>query len=326
MHQLHLERVPHRSPGRLALAMSAVVATVLVVAAGLALLGGISNAPGVVAPPGAATPTPSASASGASLPITSQLICHQAAGGSTNVVATITQVRNDVSACTATATDQRLVGDQSITLNGDYETSGAGSVWGLVEIRNDAGAWAGTFKGTVDTAGNQRVDGLLFGSRGYADLRVRYLGTGNGQLSTMQAVVEPATSIPAYGSTIVYSNTCDQADSGTAQPNGDVVGMVLRCSGDPGDPRLAGTFTGKFDLRWRADGGADMQGTITIANPAGGWSGPMAGLIDGGYTTHHVHAVLAGTGAYAGLTYTMDMIGTSEGLYASTGTITPTTE
>lgn len=333
MNQFHLERVEHSSNGRFALALSATVAALVVVAGAAALLSGGLGAPRVVGPgmpeptatataTATVTPTPTASAASATTS-TGQLVCRQTAAGTSNMVAGVTQVRNATLDCAATASDPRLAGQTLVTYQGDYAADGGATLWGTTMLRTSSGTWAGSWRGAVDAAtGTSRAEGVLFGSGGDDGLRVRYTNTGSGETFSQVAVIEASDTVPPAGSTVVYGTTCSVANGGITNPNGDVSGLVLICNGNPSDPRLVGKFTVTLDMAMRPDGGGDMTGTIDIAGASNAWSGPLTGRIDAGYTTHHVHARLAGTGADAGLVFTFDMVGLSEDQYVATGTVT----
>lgn len=329
MNQLHLERVPHPRNRGFAFVLAEVAAGIVVVVTGAVILAGVVNAPGRtgVGGPGATATPATTSPTATSLATTSstaQLSCRQTSDGTTSLIAGVRQVRDATLNCTGSATDARLAGENQITFQGDYATDGSATVWGDASLRNASGTWAGTWRGTVDAAtGTNRVEGVFFGSGAYQGLRARYTNTGDGERFTQQAVIEPADTVPPAASTVIYGNTCAATNGGVSNSKGDTTGLVLVCNGTPSDPRLEGKFTVTLDMVMRPDGGADMTGTVQIAGSPHSWSGPFTGRIDAGYTTHHGHATLTGTGVDQGLVYTFDLVGLSEGLYVSTGTITP---
>ena len=86
-------------------------------------------------------------------------------------------------------------------------------------------------------------------------------------------------------------------------------GVVLEGRGAVADPRLDGLQRVSVSVDMRADGSADVWGTLTMISESGAWSGDWTGSIDIGYTTRRLAGVLAGSGAYAGLELRYDQIG-----------------
>ena len=90
--------------------------------------------------------------------------------------------------------------------------------------------------------------------------------------------------------------------------------MILECRGAASDPRLEGLQRVTVSVDMRADGSADIEGTFTITTASGAWYGDWTGSIAIGYTTHRMSGVLTGSGAFAGLEWRYDQIGTERDL------------
>ncbi|MDA8201776.1 MAG: hypothetical protein M0Z49_03270 [Chloroflexi bacterium] len=157
------------------------------------------------------------------------------------------------------------------------------------------------------------------------------LGSG-GREPAPGGVVVPAatwtaapTPVPTPSPVVVTgSNTVDVTEPGTDTTVGGVEqirGMVLAGPTRNSDPRVSGPATVHVNIDIRPDQSADLWGTATIAGPDGTWTGPFAGFVEAGYTTHRMAAVMRGTGAYAGLQYRYTQTGTDGTNFTSTGVI-----
>ncbi len=134
----------------------------------------------------------------------------------------------------------------------------------------------------------------------------------------------PARSPVAISTTL----TCWETDVPTETQVGaidQVRGLVMECT-VPGtaDARLQGTATVHASIDIRADQSAEIWGTMVLPGDQGSWSGAWTGIIDPGYTTHRVAAVLKGTGAYDGLQFRYTQTSSDTGTtWTVTGTIEP---
>lgn len=148
------------------------------------------------------------------------------------------------------------------------------------------------------------------------------LGGGGHEAVPGGAVAPAATATPLPTPTptptpvsVTGRPDCTTQNMGTDTQVADIEqvrGNVQSCQGMASDPRVAGEATVNLNVDLRADQSADMWGMVTLAGPNGTWTGPFTGLIDKGYATHRVAAVLRGTGGYKGLQYR----------YTQTGNIT----
>jgi hypothetical protein len=144
------------------------------------------------------------------------------------------------------------------------------------------------------------------------------LGRGGGTGAAPGGAVAPAaTATPAPTSTpvaVTGTDTGSVSTQGTDTQVGDVEqmrGWTLYGLSAMSDPRVSGATTVRLNEDIHADQSADIWGTETIAGPDGTWVGTWTGLIDEGYATHRIAAVLKGTGAYLGLQYRYTLTGTS---------------
>ncbi len=82
-------------------------------------------------------------------------------------------------------------------------------------------------------------------------------------------------------------------------------GMLLRDEGD--SPLVTGYDTITFNANWDADGNGPIWGTAHFVTDEGGvWEGQWTGQAKSGGFPYLVHAVLNGSGKYAGMTLWWD--------------------
>jgi hypothetical protein len=115
------------------------------------------------------------------------------------------------------------------------------------------------------------------------------------------AEAEPATSLA--GAVVTGRAVCIQTASATSVAPGQWRGSAISCEVRSADPRLAGRQTVHVNVNVLADERAFIWGTSRLETSQGTWEGPYAAMAEAPYPkgTHHIGAVLDGTGADAGL-------------------------
>jgi hypothetical protein len=106
------------------------------------------------------------------------------------------------------------------------------------------------------------------------------------------------------------------------QPNGDfqVRRILVGCDFAFSDPRVSGAWTWELNEDCFADGGCVNWGPMHVAGQDGSWSGWYTGTEDPDSQTRF-HVVLAGKGAYDGLTHIQEWSGPFYGPYDRYGVI-----
>lgn len=123
-----------------------------------------------------------ASIPAAGVPAIHASVCSVANSGTTTTVEGIEQTRGMVLLCGATVSDPRLEGDITVTVDIETRADGSADMRGTSAVRNEGGAWTGSFSGTV-AAGytTHRLTGTLVGSEGYAGLAYPFTQVGTGE-------------------------------------------------------------------------------------------------------------------------------------------------
>jgi hypothetical protein len=287
---------PRTSQAGWLLAAAAVVIVVVGVAAGYGLLQ--SSNPGTgVGGPGNATASPAASPTAAV--ITGSESCSTTTSGAVTTLDGVEQSRGERVLCATTMSDPRLTGEGSAILNANTMPDGSWSAWGTRVITNAGGTWQGPFfmEGT-GAARSMTFDVVLMGEDGYAGLTFRAEVVTSPSATTFTGAIEPT------GPAITGHSDCVARSGGTDTPIGDLTatrGAVLVCGDEADDPRVSGTSNLGIDMDIGPDGSGVMWGTQLLTNANGKWVGRWFGTVDPGFTTHHVEALLRGTGAYDGL-------------------------
>jgi hypothetical protein len=342
MDRMHVTKVEHRPTSRMAFAVAGIAAVTVLLVVGTLLIGGqLDGQQRVAAPPNPVTvPRSDAPSQPGAVHVTadgceqtsSGSMTHQAIGDdgwwAPGTMPYVDQFRYVRVQCEYASDDPRVVGTVTILESRDVHQDGTADHWGTVAITNDGGQWHGWYRaesGPSYTA--QSSNQLLTGSGEYDHLRLRLTGHRTFDLSSpteLAGMVEPVDTVPVNGAEKLLAGECVTLDHGSQTKAGDRVflsGVVLDCSGPVSDPRLGGTRTIVLDhLDQYADDSAYAEGTWTIENADGTWSGPVRGRIYAGYTTHMMSGELWGSGAYGGLLFEYSMIG-DEGGYVVTGRI-----
>lgn len=329
MSGIGLTHVPSQ-PRRGWLATGAVIAGLAIVvvgAYGLFSFGGQTGPGGVATPTPVVTPTSSAGPTSTPTPTlgsgmaTGTQSCDTSTEGVVTTIEGVDQSRGEVISCTNTSSDPRLSGAFTTTWNWDEHPDGLWFVWGTTELRNDGGAWTGTWGAeSTTTASALEFDAVWIGSDGYEGLEVLNHVRITGEYTTTRSRVIEA------GPTMTGTERCTTTSAGREVAAGEVTayrGVTLRCTDTMADPRVSGTGTLKVSIDMRADESADIWGTNTLTNELGGWEGFFLGTVDPGYTTHHVKALLRGTGEYEGLLYRLEVLSPDGADAQLTGEIIP---
>jgi hypothetical protein len=298
-------------------AAAAVVVLVVVVAAGYGLMQ--STNPGVATgrvP--AATPSPTATV------ITGTETCSAGTGATTTTLNGVKESRGERYDCTTTTTDPRLTGRATTILNSELLINGTWLGWGTREIKNVGGTWSGLFSSSSavgsTASATTAFDVALTGEDGYDGLL--FLGKAETSSTTTQlmGVVLPV------GPAVTGHSTCEAILTGTDTQVGDITatrGYVLDCPDSTADKRISGSTTVQISLDVKADGSAEIWGTMVTRNTGGTWEGIWSGTVDPGFTTHHMEMLLHGTGEYAGLFLRQSTTGDNVAGYETVSRIYP---
>ncbi len=232
--------------------------------------------------------------------------CAETTPDVTTEVDGVVQSRGRILDCSNTSSDPRLAGEASVNFNWDEHPDGLWLGWGTIEVRNEGGAWNGSYAmESTSSASVMEWDSLWIGSGGYAGLEV---------LNHVRMVAGGATTLTSRvieaGTVIKGTEACIRTSAGEEFKVGEVTayrGVTLRCTDTMDDPRVSGAGTLAVSIDMRVDESADIWGTYTPGNPAGAWEGFFFGTVDAGYTTHHAQALLRGSGAYEGLLYRLEV-------------------
>ncbi len=128
--------------------------------------------------------------------------------------------------------------------------------------------------------------------------------------STPEAVVRvtvgPPVAVPgspAAEATIVGRAVCKQTVYATSAGPGQWRNSEIVCEVSSADARVAGTQTVEVNVNVLSDASAFLWGSARLVTDAGSWEGRYAAFAEASYPegTHHVGAVLSGSGGYAGL-------------------------
>jgi len=127
------------------------------------------------------------------------------------------------------------------------------------------------------------------------------------------ATAEPASS-PGEWTAVTGTSSCGLGQAGVSQmdtPPYSLTNQILRCFDAGTDPRVSGLSTVVLNLSGWDEGllRQDPANSVswldyTIQGPDGAWAGHGYGLYDDAGVFHGV-SILAGSGAYAGLTFTL---------------------
>jgi hypothetical protein len=254
-------------------------------------------------------------------------VCATESPGTTAQAGDISQLRGIVLRCDLAGSDPRVGGTLTMNASVDQRPDGSGDTWGTATIIGNGGHWTGPWIGTVDAGGTIRhMTGVYLGSGGYDGLRLRATQVDADGESTLTGTIERTDSSPPNGTEAVLGTDCYVALSGSVTTVGNVTrtsGLALGCLPVASDPRLLGDHRVEVSIDEHPDGTADLRGTLTITGAVGGWTGNWTGTVDAGYTTHRMHGILAGSGAYAGLQWEFSQIGGPDLVYVAKGTIGP---
>ena len=274
-------------------------------------------APATLAPTDVALPVP--------VEVTARFTCSTLSNGSEAAAGDVTQYRGVKLRCAGTASDPRLSGTANVAVSIDERKDGSADIWGTGSIGESGRGWRGTWSGTVDVGyTTHRITGVYIGTGDYEGLRVRWTQTGDETTFELTGTLERTDTIPPDGATAVRRNACSVWSNGTEEVVGGVTqyrGVILKCTGDASDPRLAGAIDVVVNIDEFGDESAALWSTPTITTKDGAWEGSERGTVDVGYTTHRLEGVLIGSGDYAGLEFRYTQIG--EDPYIMTGTIGP---
>ncbi len=291
--------------------------------------GGILPIPPSATPTLPATPSPATLAPLPARPVdvSATSVCATASPGTITQAGEITQRRGVVLRCDVSGSDPRVGGTMTLDLSTDQRPDGGADSWGAAALSGPGGTWTGPWIGTVDAGdGIHRLTGVLLGTGSDAGLRLRYAQVTEGEGYRLTGTIERADASPPADASVILGTDCYIAMSGAVTTVGDVTrtrGLVLGCSPVASDPRLLGDYRVSVSIDEHPDGSADLQGTLTIKDATGGWTGRWTGSVDVGYTTHHMHGVLAGSGAYAGLQWDFTQVGGADLVYVAVGSIGP---
>ncbi|HEX5147911.1 MAG TPA: hypothetical protein VFW02_02435 [Candidatus Limnocylindrales bacterium] len=279
------------------LVAAAAVVLVVAVAGGYGFLQ--SNNPGVGLG-GAGSPEPTATPSPTTTVIIGTEACSAVTAATTMTVDGVDASRGERYDCSTTMSDPRLTGDGTAILNSDQQSDGTWLGWGTREITNEGGTWRGPFMiRSTASARTMRFDVVLMGEDGYAGLVFR----GNAVMSAARTRLTGIV-IPVGPPITGQSTNCLVRSSGTDTVVGEITatrGARLECIDVASDRRISGTTTVDINGDLLADGSGLLWGTQFTHNTGGAWQGFWLGTQDPGGTTHHVEALLHGSGDYAGL-------------------------
>jgi len=139
--------------------------------------------------------------------------------------------------------------------------------------------------------------------------------------------ITSTTPLPTPPVAVSGEGSCSTVSDGSTSwqdPIAQYRGVVLKCTTTVSDPRLDGGVIVHASIDERPDRSADIWGTDTIITDAGQWTGPWAGTVDAGYTTHHIAGVYVGSGDYEGLRLRYSQVTDDYGKYQLTGMLETT--
>jgi hypothetical protein len=251
--------------------------------------------------------------------VTGRQTCTEASAGSTATVAGVVEIRNQVLLCADTATDPRLAGDLTVTMNSDEHPTGEWYGWGTVELRNDGGAWSGYFViASTSSAATMEFDGLWVGSGGYEGLEAIHHVVSAGGSSTLTSRIFEA------GPVTTGTETCVTTDAGAQVTVGEVAasrGIVMRCTDTMTDARVTGQRSITTAIDANPDLSAELWGISSLTNAAGAWDGMFFGTVNAGSSEHALRGLMRGTGGFEGLVFRLDVGGTGSPGFDITGEI-----
>lgn len=326
MSGIGLTRVPSQ-PRRTWGVVAIAAAIVIVVAGGY----GLFNLGGQIGPGGGPTPTPAVTPTPTPRPTreptptlgpgmaTGSQTCSTTTDGVVTTVNGVDQGRGEVNSCRNFSTDPRLAGDFTTTWNWDEYPDGLWLGWGAIELRNDGGAWAGTWAAeSTSTASVMEFDSVWIGTGGYDGLEVlNHVRIGQGGPTVTNRVFE-------VGPAVTGTETCTIAKLSQTSGSADVThvrGGSLRCTDTMSDPRVGGTRTVDFSIDTPTGADGETWGTSTLTNDDGTWEGFFFGTVDATDSVNRVKNLMRGTGAYEGLFLRLEAVGSGDLGFDLTGEI-----
>lgn len=301
----------------------AAAAVVIVVVAGLAGYGLLQSKDQGTGVGGPGNPTASPAASPTATVITGIESCSTGTSAVTTTVNGVDQSRGERDECGTTMSDPRVTGGGWAILNSNTMADGSWLAWGTRVITNAGGTWRGPFfMERTATAKSLTFDVVLAGEGGYTGLTFRAQVVSSPSTTSLTGTIVPTSS------EVTGHSSCTATSGGTDTPIGHTTatrGALLTCTDQAADPRISGTTSLSVDYDTAADGTAVVWGTQRIVNADGTWEGRLLGTVDKGFTTHHVEALLRGTGAYAGLLLRQTVTGDDAHGYDTVSRIIPAT-